>query len=117
MITFETFCHSLNPNISSSPVIIPPTNEFEICCINRLSLCLRRRIFLPKGGPGFPEEVLLLPLDNLHSLRYAGGSIMGIILVGCERYTGSSISRSHHSTNHGYADYWYQQLSTARLLH
>jgi len=72
---------------------------------------------VPESELDVQTRVLLLPDSDLHSLLHVGHRLVGFLLAGRQRRSGSRLARGHHSADHGHSDYWHQQLTAARLLY
>lgn len=70
-----------------------------------------------KSQLALQTRILLLPDSNLHPLLYVGHRFVGLILAGRQRRSGSGLTRSYHSIDHGHSDDRYQQFTAARLLY
>lgn len=72
---------------------------------------------MPESGSPVQKRILILLDYHLHSLLHVSHRILGVFLAGRQRSAGSCIAWSYHPIDDGYPNYWYQQLTSAGLLH
>ena len=72
---------------------------------------------MPESGSPVQKRILILLDYHLQSLLHVSHRILGVFLAGRQRSAGSCIAWSYHPIDDGYPNYWYQQLTSAGLLH
>ena len=78
--------------------------EYRNLCVSESELALQ-------------AGVLLLFDSNLHPVLHAGDCIVGVVLVGRQRCSGSRVPRCHNAVDNGHPNHRHQQFLTTSLLY
>lgn len=72
---------------------------------------------MPESRSTVQARVQLLPDSDLHPVLHVGDRVLGVILAGPERGTGSRFAGGYHVANDGHADVRHQRVFATGVVH